>query len=58
MVVTISVLEKQQMVGVQEDDIDVIGIAQDEITAAVQIFFVRKGRVIDEMVSCWTKLKM
>jgi excinuclease ABC subunit C len=24
----------------------VIGIAQDEITAAVQIFFVRKGRVI------------
>ena len=40
------VLEKQQMVGAQEDDIDVIGIAQDEITAAVQIFFVRKGRVI------------
>lgn len=40
------VLEKQQMVGVQEDDIDVIGIAQDEITAAVQIFFIRKGRVI------------
>ena len=40
------VLEIQQMVGVQEDDIDVIGIAQDEITAAVQIFFVRKGRVI------------
>ena len=40
------VLEKQQMVGVQEDDIDVLGIAQDEITAAVQIFFVRKGRVI------------
>ena len=40
------VLEKQQMVGVQEDDLDVIGIVQDEITAAVQIFFVRKGRVI------------
>ena len=40
------VLEKQQMVGVQEDDMDVIGIAQDEITAAVEIFFVRKGRVI------------
>lgn len=40
------VLEKQQMVGVQEDDLDVIGIGQDEITAAVQIFFVRKGRVI------------
>ena len=40
------VLEKQQMVGVKEDDMDVIGIAQDEITAAVQIFFVRKGRVI------------
>ncbi len=40
------VLEKQQMVGVQEDDMDVIGISQDEITASVQIFFVRKGRVI------------
>ncbi len=40
------VLEKQQMVGAQEDDLDVIGIAQDEITASVQIFFVRKGRVI------------
>ena len=40
------VLEKQQMVGAQEDDIDVIGIAQDEITAAVQILFVLKGRVI------------
>lgn len=40
------VLEKQQMVGAQEDDMDVIGVAQDEITASVQIFFVRKGRVI------------
>jgi len=40
------VLENQQMVGVQEDDMDVIGISQDEITASVQIFFVRKGRVI------------
>jgi len=40
------VLEKQQMVGGIEDDIDVFGLAEDELLASVQVFFVRKGRVV------------
>jgi excinuclease ABC subunit C len=39
-------LEKQQMVGERDEDLDIIGIADDELEAAVQVFFVRKGRVV------------
>ena len=39
-------IEKQQMVGERSEDIDLIGIADDELEAAVQVFFVRKGRVV------------
>jgi excinuclease ABC subunit C len=39
-------IEKQQMVGERSEDIDIIGIADDELEAAVQVFFVRKGRVV------------
>jgi excinuclease ABC subunit C len=39
-------VEKQQMVADRNEDIDVIGIADDELEAAVQVFFVRKGRVV------------
>jgi excinuclease ABC subunit C len=39
-------IEKQQMVGDRSEDIDIIGIADDELEAAVQVFFVRKGRVV------------
>ena len=39
-------IEKQQMVGSREDDYDIIGIHDDELEAAVQIFFVRRGRVV------------
>jgi excinuclease ABC subunit C len=39
-------IEKQQMVADRNEDIDVIGIADDELEAAVQVFFVRKGRVM------------
>ena len=39
-------IEKQQMVGDRSEDIDVVGIADDELEAAVQVFFVRKGRVV------------
>ncbi|MFM7337844.1 MAG: excinuclease ABC subunit UvrC, partial [Actinomycetota bacterium] len=39
-------LERQQMVGERDEDIDVIGIAEDDFEAAVQVFFVRKGRVV------------
>ena len=39
-------LEKQQMVGERDEDLDIIGIADDELESAVQVFFVRKGRVV------------
>ncbi|HEX7095110.1 MAG TPA: excinuclease ABC subunit UvrC, partial [Acidimicrobiales bacterium] len=39
-------IEKQQIVAERNEDIDVIGIADDELEAAVQVFFVRRGRVV------------
>ena len=39
-------IEKQQMVAEKNEDIDVIGIADDELEASVQMFFVRNGRVV------------
>ena len=39
-------LERQQMVGDQSENIDVIGIADDEFEASVQVFYVRRGRVM------------
>ncbi|MEN9823366.1 MAG: UvrABC system protein [Actinomycetota bacterium] len=39
-------IEKQQMVAERSEDLDVVGIDDDELEAAVQVFFVRKGRVV------------
>jgi len=39
-------IEKQQMVADRSEDFDVLGVADDELEAAVQAFFVRKGRVV------------
>ena len=39
-------IERQQMVGKPTEELDVIGIADDELEASVQIFFVRRGRVV------------
>jgi excinuclease ABC subunit C len=39
-------IAKQQMVIENSEDADVIGIADDELEAAVQVFFVRRGRVV------------
>jgi len=39
-------IERQQMVTEKVEDLDCIGIAEDELEAAVQIFFVRRGRVV------------
>ena len=39
-------IEKQQMVAERTEDLDVIGVAEDELEAAVQVFFVRRGRVV------------
>lgn len=39
-------IERQQMVADRSEDIDVIGWADDELEASVQVFYVRKGRVV------------
>ena len=39
------VIERQQMVSSHAEDMDVIGLAEDELEAAFQVFFVRSGRV-------------
>ncbi|MGA1035057.1 MAG: excinuclease ABC subunit UvrC [Ilumatobacteraceae bacterium] len=39
-------VERQQMVAERDDDLDVIGVTQDELEASVQVFFVRRGRVL------------
>ena len=39
-------IEKQQMVVDKSEDMDVIGIVGDDLEASVQVFYVRKGRVV------------
>ncbi|MGH9132436.1 MAG: excinuclease ABC subunit UvrC [Ilumatobacteraceae bacterium] len=39
-------IAKQQMVADRNEDLDVIGIAEDDLEAAVQVFYVRRGRVV------------
>lgn len=39
-------IERQQMVAARDEDLDVIGVADDELEAAVQVFHVRRGRVV------------
>ena len=39
-------IEKQQMVAERNEDFDVLGMAEDDLEAAFQAFFVRKGRVV------------
>ncbi len=38
--------EKQRVVGARHEDYDVVGVDDDELEAAVQVFFVRRGRVM------------
>jgi excinuclease ABC subunit C len=38
-------IERQQMVSSERVDMDAIGIAEDSLEAALQVFFVRRGRV-------------
>ncbi|MGH9122258.1 MAG: excinuclease ABC subunit UvrC, partial [Acidimicrobiales bacterium] len=40
------VVERQQMVTQREADLDCFGLAEDELEAAVQVFYVRRGRVV------------
>ncbi|MGZ8764983.1 MAG: excinuclease ABC subunit UvrC, partial [Acidimicrobiia bacterium] len=39
-------IERQQMVGTRSEDLDVVGLVDDPLEASVQVFFVRKGRVV------------
>ncbi len=39
-------IERQQMVADRSEDLDVIGIAQDDLEAQIFVFLVRKGRVV------------
>ncbi len=39
-------IEKQAMVTERPEDVDVIGISGDDLEAAVQVFYVRRGRVM------------
>ncbi len=39
-------IEAQQMVFERPEDLDVIGIAEDDLEAAIQVFHVRRGRVV------------
>ncbi len=41
-------IERQQIAGTRDEDFDVIGINEDELEAAVQVFYVRKGRVMGQ----------
>lgn len=38
-------IERQQMASSKPEDLDVIGIVEDDLEAAFQVFYVRKGRV-------------
>ncbi len=39
-------IAKQQVVTTTPEDFDILGVAEDELEAAVQIFYVRRGRVV------------
>ncbi|WP_419851229.1 excinuclease ABC subunit UvrC [Candidatus Poriferisocius sp.] len=39
-------IEGQEMVGGRSEDYDVVGLVDDELEAACQVFYVRKGRVM------------
>ena len=39
-------IERQQMVASHEEDFDLIGLDEDLLEASVQVFYVRKGRVV------------
>jgi excinuclease ABC subunit C len=39
-------IESQEMVLARQDDLDVVGMEEDDLEAAFQVFFVRRGRVM------------
>ncbi len=49
--------EAQQMVSNQAEDLDLVGIAEDELEAAIQVFHVRRGRVVGRSGSIADKVE-
>ena len=50
-------IEKQQIAGTRKEDFDIIGVHDDELEASVQVFFVRKGRVMGQRGSIVDKVE-
>ena len=42
-------VERQQMVGGRDEDVDVVGVVEDPLEASAQVFFVRRGRVVGRL---------
>jgi excinuclease ABC subunit C len=49
--------ETQQMVSGRAEDLDLIGVAEDDLEAAIQVFHVRKGRVVGRSGSVADKVE-
>ncbi|MDP7067468.1 MAG: excinuclease ABC subunit UvrC [Acidimicrobiales bacterium] len=50
-------IEKRQIAGTRNEDFDVIGVHDDELEASVQVFYVRKGRVMGQRGSIVDKVE-
>ena len=50
-------IEKQQIAGTRDEDFDIIGVHDDELEASVQVFYVRKGRVMGQRGSIVDKVE-
>ena len=50
-------IEKRQIAGTRNEDFDVIGLHDDELEASVQVFYVRKGRVMGQRGSIVDKVE-
>jgi len=49
--------ETQQMVSERSEDLDIVGIAEDDLEAAIQVFHVRRGRVVGRSGSVADKVE-
>ena len=50
-------IEKRQIAGTRNEDFNVIGLHDDELEASVQVFYVRKGRVMGQRGSIVDKVE-
>ena len=50
-------IEKRQIAGTRNEDFDIVGVHDDELEASIQVFFVRKGRVMGQRGSIVDKVE-